>query len=141
MVASYEGVTDAVKAAEPALSTLAQTSLGALAVVSTAIAVLAVWKLSKTQEKAVERAETASKRMEGLITQMTTAFSTVDKTLSQVSTKQDQALDLLQDILQTLAGMKSSIDGVIRDAVLGRAYRSYTPSGGTQMPGKGDPRT
>ena len=77
MVASYEGVTDAVKAAEPALSTLAQTSLGALAVVSTAIAVLAVWKLSKTQEKAVERAETASKRMEGLITQMTTAFSTV----------------------------------------------------------------
>lgn len=136
-LAAFQPTGELVKVAQPALSTLAQTALGAIALVCLAVAVLAVWKLSCVQDRAADRAEVQGERIEKLITEMTKTFSSVDKTLAELIQAERGSQRVQQEQMNLLQQMKNSIDTTIRDAVLAntRYRRSATPpSGGVPRP-------
>lgn len=108
--AAQEGVT---KAVEPALSTLSQTIIGALLVVSWGITILAVWQLVKVQNARIADKERDSARIEGLNERLITVFSDFKNSLDNLTAAEKEGQQLLTSI-------KQSLDTVILTAVQGR---------------------
>ncbi len=130
------GVKEAVV---PALSTLAQTILGAICILSLAVAILAVWKLLNVQEKAADRAEKHNARVEALVSKMTDAVTKFDKTLDRLVESERQSQEVQKEQMNLLLQLKNSFETTIRDALVlaGRYSRSYTP-GGMKPPQSGE---
>ncbi len=112
--------SDPVKVVQPALSTLEKTVLGAVLIVSLGIAILAVLKLLKVQEKIsevqnlrVEDQKQMSERMEGLMEKMITTFSKMENALTNLTQAEKDGQQLLQ-------AMKNSQETVILEAVRGQ---------------------
>ena len=107
----------AAQAAEPILSTLAQTTLGAVALLSVIVAVFAVVKLSNVQDAATVRAEKAGDKITEVVTGLTGTLAGVDKTIAALTSAEKDSQKVMQDMSNLLQQMKNSIDTVIRDAV------------------------
>lgn len=117
---------DPAKIVQPALSTLDKSIIGALLIVSWAIAILAIWKLLKQQDKVsavhdlrVDDQKAMSVRMEALMEKMITTFSKMENALTNLTQAEKDGQALLQ-------AMKQSQEGVILEAV----RRIRTPAGG-----------
>lgn len=119
--------SDPVKVIQPALSTLEKSVIGAVLVVALAIAILAVWKLLKVQDKItevqdqrVEDQKQMSKRMEAITEKLITTFSKMENALTNLTQAEKDGQVLLQ-------AMKNSQDTLILEAVRGQAR---APAGG-----------
>ena len=109
-----------VSIVQPALTTLDKSIIGALLIVSWAIAVLAIWKLLRQQEKVsavqdqrVEDQKLMNERMERLMEKMITTFSKMENALTNLTQAEKDGQALLQ-------AMKNSQETVILEAVRGR---------------------
>lgn len=109
---------DVAKAAEPAISTLTQTIIGSLLVLSWIIAGIAIWQLIKVQNARIADKTEDSKRIEKLNEKLVTVFAEFKNSLDNLTAaeKEGQAL---------LTSVKNSLDTVILAAVQGK--RSLRP--------------
>ena len=112
---------------QPALSTLDKSIIGALLIISWAIAILAIWKLLKQQDKVsavqndrVEDQKAMSVRMEAVMEKMITTFSKMENALTNLTQAEKDGQALLQ-------AMKQSQETVILEAVRGG---TRAPAGG-----------
>lgn len=97
-------VKDAAKMAEPAISTLAQTVMGALLLLSWVITVVAIWQLIKVQNARVQDQKEMSDRLERTNAKMATAFEKFQgavAALEQAEETGQQAVALLKDQVMT----------------------------------------
>ncbi len=117
------------------LSILAQTILGAIAIVCMVVSGFSVWKLSRVQDKRAEDAVASSGRVEAINDKMARAFAEMTKTLDSLVRAEENGQRLQQDQMNLLQQMKNSLDTTIRDAVLGGRYHRAYPSG-SSPPGR-----
>lgn len=123
---------EVAKVVEPALSTLAQTMLGAVCFLCIVVAGVAVWKLLSVQEKAADRAESHNQRLEVITNKMTDTINKFDKTIDKLVEAEKQSQEIQKDQSQLLSQLKNSFETTIRDALLASRYRrSFTPGSGT----------
>jgi DNA topoisomerase IA len=119
----------AVETGAKAGLTLVESSvLGATAVFFAAVAAVLLWRLLAAQDMRTAEAKASGAqmlemtvRLEGLITKMSTTFSSMENTLNNLTQAEKDGQAVLQ-------AMKQSIDNVIRDAVVSRhRYPSESP--------------
>jgi len=111
-------------AGKSGLSIIASSLLGAITVLSIIVTIFAVWMLNHVQNERVadqkqlsERMEKASERQEKLVEKMTGTFAGVKNALDNLTQTEKDTQAFLREL-------KTSMDGVIRDAV----RRSSTPA-------------
>lgn len=110
---------------QPAISTLAQTVIGSLLVLSWAISLLAIWQLIKVQNARVEDQKASNDKVSELNEKMTLAFSGMQSTLEGLRRSEEGSQ-------QVMSGMKATLDLML-------TMRQLRPSTGT-MPAVQDPR-
>ncbi len=120
-----EGAAGAAKVAEPVLSTLAQTTLGAVTLVAVALAVLAVYKLVKVQDQRTKDAQDAIKQYSMLSGRMDGAFNRMTTTIESLVLAENNAQQLQREEIALIQQLKNSIDTTVRDAVL--TARAFAP--------------
>lgn len=111
-------LADVGQAVEPALSTLAQTVLGAICVVCLGVACLAVWKLLSVQEKATLRSERHNEGLKALADKMTETLNKFDKTLDRQIQASQQSQELQKEHTRVLTELQTQFVGTIRDIAL-----------------------
>ncbi len=105
---------DVGKVAEPAISTLTQTVIGSLLVLSWIIAGLALWQLIKVQNARIADKDADSKRIEKLNEKLITVFSEFKNSIDNLTAAEKEGQAVLQ-------GLKQSHDTVLLAAVQGRS--------------------
>jgi len=126
------------KTVEPALSTLAQTILGAVCFLCIVVAGVAVWKLLSVQEKAALRAENHNKQLGLLTKSMADTINRFDKSIDKLVEAEKRTQDIQRDQTLLIQQLKNSFETTIRDAILATRYRrSYAPGSPTSG-GSGD---
>lgn len=105
------------------LSVIESSILGASAILFLLVAVVAVWRLSKVQDKRAEDAEKHSIRMEALADRMLSTISKFDKTIDKLVEAERASQETQRTQNDILLQMKQSQDTIIRDAVIGSRYR------------------
>ena len=112
--------TNPVRLIQPALSTLEKSVIGAVLIVSLGVAVLAIWKLLKVQDKItevqdqrVEDQKQMSKRVEAITERLITTFSKMENALTNLTQAEKDGQALMQ-------AMKESQETVILEAVRGQ---------------------
>jgi hypothetical protein len=126
------------KGADAALGTLAQSVLGAITIVSVAVAIWAVKKLSSVQDERTKDAKEAADKLEKTIERMLDVQGGVTRAIDAVtqSTRAGEQVDREQSI--ALAQIKQTLETTIRDAIRysrGRDDASIRPSqGGPPQP-------
>jgi uncharacterized membrane-anchored protein YhcB (DUF1043 family) len=123
------GTEAAELAGKSGLSVMESSLLGAIAILSLVVAIFSVWKLNRVQNERVadqkqlsERMEKASERQEKLVEKMTGTFAGVKNALDNLTQTEKDTQFVLRDL-------KSSMDGVIRDAVNRRIPSAPAPRG------------
>ena len=99
-------VKDVAKVAEPALSTLTQSILGALLLLSWIIAAAAIWQLIKVQNARVQDQKEMSDRLERTNAKMSSAFEKFQgavESLEKAEQTGQQAVSLLKDQVMEVA--------------------------------------
>jgi hypothetical protein len=122
------------------MSLLAQTLIGAVALVSLFVACIGVWvALKQANAKALE-AEKYSLRLEKLTEKadkrnerMLSAFSEMEKTVDALVRVGENGERIATEQVKELAKLGAAVDGAIRDAIR-RSGRSYTPPPGASTP-------
>lgn len=123
-------VADAVnQAIEPALTTLAQSVLGAITLVAVGVAIWAVKKLSSVQDARAKDAQHSADKAEDLVLKMVTVQGESQRTLDAFVQAERQAEQVSREQTVLLQQIKQQIDTTIRDAVL--RGRGYTPPPGS----------
>lgn len=117
------------KAAEPALGVVAQTTLGAIAILTTLVATVSVYKLSSVQDSRANDAKQASDKAESLILKMLAVQNDSQRTLDAFVQAERQSEQVSREQTSLLQQIKQSVDTTIRDAIL-RGARSQTPPPG-----------
>jgi hypothetical protein len=112
---------------ESALGPVAQTALGAIALLSLAVAILAVWKLSSVQDKRAADAKEASERIEKMIAKISELQTDTNRTIDSLVQAESTAAQVSREQTLLLSAVKQSVDTTIRDAVLMRG-RSLSPT-------------
>ncbi len=90
------------KVVEPAISTLAQTIIGALLVVSWAITILALYQLIKVQNARVEDAKANNDKVTALADKMTTAFTGMQTSVENLRRSEESSQQVLGSVKTTL---------------------------------------
>lgn len=98
--------------AQAGLNVIEWGVVGAILILSVAINIFAVYKLSKVQDLRVRDQQRMSDKIQGLTEKMTAAFSGMKNSLDNLTQAEKDG----QTVLQAL---KQSLDTVIRDAVRG----------------------
>jgi uncharacterized protein HemX len=111
---------DVAKAAEPAISTLSQTILGSLLIVSWIIAGIAIWQLIKVQNARIEDKTKDSERIEKLNEKLITVFSEMKNSLDNLTAAEKGG----QEVMNRL---KQSHDTVLLAAFQNRSLISPSP--------------
>lgn len=122
----YEGPTEVVtKGAETALSTLAQSVLGAITVLAVAVAIWAVKKLSSTHDERTKDAKESAEKYEKLLEKMLEVQSGMSKAIDAVTTAENAGTAVSREQNIALAQIKQTLEGTIRDAIRDsrRGYR------------------
>jgi uncharacterized protein YlxW (UPF0749 family) len=114
------------KLAEPALGVVAQTALGAITLVMTAVAVFAVYKVIAVQDKRAADAKESSERIEKIIDKITEFQTETRRTIDSLVLAENAAKDLSREQTTMLTQIKQTLDTTIRDAIL----RRHTPTPG-----------
>lgn len=117
------------KLAEPALGVVAQTALGAITLVMTAVAVFAVYKVIAVQDKRAADAKESSERIEKIIDKITEFQTETRRTIDSLVLAENAAKDLSREQSMLLTQIKQSLDTTIRDAILRRHTPNPGPSG------------
>ncbi len=125
------------KAQEQVFSAVAQTLLGAVALLCLGVAIFAVAKLIGVQDKATARIDKQNAKVEKqtekiteLATSLTETLSGVDRALTELTNAERDSQLQAREHMNLLQQMKNSIDTVIRDAVNRDRYRRSTPPPG-----------
>lgn len=137
----------ATKGAEMALSTLAQSVLGAITVVAVAVAIWAVRKTVATQDERTKDAKEAGEKYEKLIEKMLEVQTGMSRAIDAVTTAENAGTAVSREQNIALAQIKQTLEGTIRDAIRdsrrGSSYRddpSVRPQPSRETPHKqGDP--
>ena len=113
LLVAWGGQPDVAKVAEPAISTVTQTVIGSLLILSWLIAIIAIWQLIKVQNARIADKDADSKRIEKLNEKLITVFSEFKNSIDNLTAaeKEGQAI---------LTSTKQSLDTVILAAVQGR---------------------
>lgn len=90
-----------VRVTEPAISTLAQTVIGALLILSWVIALLALWQLNKVQNQRTEDQKHSSAKEEDLVTKMTEVLSGVKVAVEGLRATEEQSQQVLGQLKQS----------------------------------------
>lgn len=134
LLLAQEGAAAVVeKLSEPALGVVAQTTLGAITLVTLAVCIAAVYKLSAVQDARAKDAKEAAEKAEALVTKMVASMSESQRTLDAFVQAERQAEQMSREQTVLLQQLKQAFDTTIRD-VLMRSTRSQTPNPG---PGAG----
>ncbi len=107
----------ATKGAEAALSTLAQSVLGAITVVAVAVAIWAVKKLSATQDERTKDAKEAAEKHERLIEKMLEVQTGMAKAIDAVTAAENAGTAVSREQNIALAKINQTLEGTIRDAI------------------------
>lgn len=114
---------------EPALGIVAQTTLGAIALICICVAIFAVYKLSSVQDKRATDAKEASEKLAGVVSQMASFQTETTKAIESLVLAERQGEYIAREQTNLLQQMKQSFDTTIRDAIL--INRRPTPTPGT----------
>ena len=117
------------KAMEPALGVVAQTTLGAIAVLTTLVATVSVYKLSSVQDSRATDAKQASDKAEALILKMLAVQGDSQRTLDAFVQAERQSEQVSREQTSLLQQIKQSVDTTIRDAILRGAHSQTPPPG------------
>jgi hypothetical protein len=90
------------KVVEPAISTLAQTIIGALLVISWGITILALWQLIKVQNSRVEDAKASNDKIAALADKMTLAFTGVQVSVENLRRSEESSQQVVSSMKTTL---------------------------------------
>ncbi len=107
----------ATKGAEAALSTLAQSVLGAITVVAVAVAIWAVRKTVATQDERTKDAKEAGEKYEKLIEKMLEVQTGMAKAIDAVTAAENAGTAVSREQNIALAQIKQTLEGTIRDAI------------------------
>lgn len=107
----------ATKGAEAALSTLAQSVLGAITVIAVAVAIWAVKKLSSTQDERTKDAKEAGEKYEKLIEKMLEVQTGMSKAIDAVTSAENAGTAVSREQNIALAKINQTLEGTIRDAI------------------------
>jgi hypothetical protein len=107
----------ATKGAETALSTLAQSVLGAITVLAVAVAIWAVKKLSSTHDERTKDAKESAEKYEKLLEKMLEVQSGMSKAIDAVTTAENAGTAVSREQNIALAQIKQTLEGTIRDAI------------------------
>lgn len=114
-----------VKAAEPALSTLAQSVIGALLLLSWGLTIFMLVQLIKVQNARISDKEKDSDRNEKLNQKLIEVFSGVKNSLDNLTAAEKEGQEVIK-------GVKQSLDTVIFQAVQQVQHiRSLRPKSGS----------
>lgn len=89
------------KAAEPAISTLTQTIIGSLLLLSWIIAGIAIWQLIKVQNARIDDKTEDSKRIEALNLKLVEVFSEFKNSIDNLTKAEKEGQELLKSLKQS----------------------------------------
>jgi len=105
---------DAAAAAGPAISTLAQTVLGALLIITVLVAVAAIYVLVRVQNDRVKDHKEMSDKLEASHSKMVEAFSAFRSTIVSLEETEKSSRDVMQAMRDKLVELSTVISSCPR---------------------------
>lgn len=106
-------VEEATKAVEPAISTVTQTIIGSLLIISWALAILAIVQLIRVQNARVSDQKEMSKRSEALMDKLITTFEEMKGALQGLKEAEEKGHKVTEAVQASINQMSSRMDMLV----------------------------